>query len=633
MGAGKGKVVTIGKNKHFQKMSLGVKDSKIPSIEEFTKAAKLGEGISISNGKANVMGKEFTLDSFIRGVASLGENEYEGELGELALGDLLNGLTSLGVDVVTMNIDTEDSLNKRKVKGNNVADVVNNVTRQTVYPTYTALVDDYNVNPRIALELISNKLSNNIQGLNEDEEKFKNDLNYAKGKVNQLDSRTYITGNKMTAKDIHTAKGKNGLEPSITQFTDIVKSLSKTPELDINSFVPINDTELNNFLSKATYTVYSNDKIIGKYYYSEQDKDSIKATVDASYNILQALDDLRPKNKDTKRSPKKTIHLQPSRTQRGLQAYYTPASRSFTLTDSNIGTPIFGDEITTGYNSGYKGLGSTLIHEYGHYIDHVLRNTDKQRRNSFREKTKNMSAVSRYGNSNKEEAFAEAFVCYCTGCDYPHVAESYMQEFRQFMKDTGLTSYENSFKPGAKLKSKPKVKVVDKKVSEKETKKIVDDIFKTTPIEEPKPEPVKPKKPKKPEKPKEEPKPADRMTTLIAKYSKYKTTSTLTKDFKAGKISQAEYNHILNALGKNTKTVKEPTPVKKTPTKKQPTKTETKVKEETKSSVVPPTKEQKKPTTSKTTKKKNKQRVENTYSDMSVDDFNNAIDDLLNKYK
>lgn len=150
------------------------------------------------------------------------------------------------------------------------------------------------------------------------------------------------------------------------------------------------------------------------------------------------------------------------------------------------------------------------------------------------------------------------------------------------------------------------------------------------------------------ETPVEESKPVDRMGTLLAKYSKYKTTSTLTKDYKAGKITQAEYNSILNALGKNTKTVKAPTPPKpeapkvvatpeppkvKTPKPKaEKPKSTDKVKKETKKSAVAPTKEQKKPTTTKKTPTK-KSKVTNTYSDMSVDDFNNAIDDLLNKYK
>ena len=134
----------------------------------------------------------------------------------------------------------------------------------------------------------------------------------------------------------------------------------------------------------------------------------------------------------------------------------------------------------------------------------------------------------------------------------------------------------------------------------------------------------------KPKAPVEEPKPVDRLGDLVAKYSKYKTTSTLTKDYKSGKITQAEYNHVLNALGKNTKTAKAPT--KKVETV--PKATETKVKKETKKSTVAPTKEQKKPTTSKKVEpKKRKSNVKNTYSDMSADDFNSAVDDLLNRYK
>ena len=183
----------------------------------------------------------------------------------------------------------------------------------------------------------------------------------------------------------------------------------------------------------------------------------------------------------------------------------------------------------------------------------------------------------------------------------------------------------------------------------------------TPKVETPKVETPKVTKPKKPKAPKEtpapqpkpEPKPVDRLGDLVAKYSKYKTTSTLTKDYKAGKITQAEYDHVLNALGKNTKTAKAPTPPKseapkvvatpeppkvKTPKPKakpkaeKPKSTEAKVKKETKKSAVAPTKEQKKPTTTKKTPTK-KSRVKNTYSTMDEDKFNDILDGLLDKYK
>ena len=111
----------------------------------------------------------------------------------------------------------------------------------------------------------------------------------------------------------------------------------------------------------------------------------------------------------------------------------------------------------------------------------------------------------------------------------------------------------------------------------------------------------------------------------------------MTKDYKAGKISQTEYENVLNALGKNTKSVKEAEP----PKPKAPTKKTTSKKEDTPAKKTPtkkestPVKEQKKPTTSKKvepTKKKNGQKVTNTYSSVSVDDFNSAIDELLKKY-
>lgn len=600
--------------------------------------------------------KKYDLDTLIREVADLVDND-DSPLNDVKSGDLMTMMTDMGIDPVSTRIDMSDAKDKNKIFGDTVAEVVTRVTSSTVYDTYVTLVDDFKVKPQVAIELISNKLSsqtliNNVGTPSE----FKEDIAEYKNagfKVDKIDMNTYIVGDRVKAKDVLKAKGKDGIEPSISEFKNVVNGLNEN--LDTNSFTPISEKGLDTFLGKATYRVYQNDKIVGSYYYNENDKDSIKATIDASYSILQSLDDLRPKDVDTK-LPKKVLKLQPGRTQKGLQAFYTPMENSFTLTDSNIGQPLFGKPIDNGgFNVGYKGTGSTLIHEYGHYLECAIRHKDRKMMKAFKDKTVNKAAVSRYGGKNSQEAFAEAFVCYCTGCDYAHTGESYMQDFRQLMKDAGLTSYENAFNPSKfKAKTKPKetIKVVDKKVSKKETKKIVDDIFTTTPVEEPKvakpktpkvketpePKPPKvketpPKKAPKPKTPVEEPKPVDRMDTLIAKYSKYKTTSTLTKDYKAGKITQAEYNSILNALGKNTKTAKTPKPTK--PKADTPKSTETKVKKETKKSTVAPTKEQKKPTTTKKTptKKKNGQRVTNTYSDMGVDDFNNAIDDLLNRYK
>ena len=616
--------------------------------------------------------KKYDLDSLYREVASLMEKE-DTPLNDVKPGELLTLLSDMSVDLISSNVDFSASTKKNEVFGDTIAEVVNNATSRTVYDTYVKLVDDFMVKPQVAMELLSNKLSYqpalNLSGkpseFNEDLAEYKN----AGFRVENIAFNTYMVGDRVKAKDVLKSKGKDGLEPSNPEFKDVIKRLNKN--LDTNSFTPISEKGLDTFLGKATYTVYQNDKIVGSYYYDKYQKDSIKATMDASYSILQSLDDLRPKDIDVS-LPKKIIKLQPGRTQKGLQAFYTPMENSFTLTDSNIGTPIFGERINNNnFNIGYKGIGSTLIHEYGHYIDKALRRKDRKMMRDFFDRTVNMTAVSKYGNKLKEEAFAEAFVVYCHGCDYPEHAEPYMKEFRQLMKNMGLTSYENSFSPKAKPKKKPKetIKVIDKKVSKKETKKIADDIFTTTPVEptpkpktpkvketpEPKPPKVKetpPKKAPKPKAPVEEPKPVDRMSTLIAKYSKYKTTSTLTKDYKSGKITQSEYNSILNALGKNTKTVKTPEPPKvkepkavatpeppkvKTskPTKPKtdtPKSTETKVKKETKKSTVTPTKEPKKPTTTKKTPTK-KSRVKNTYSTMDEDKFNDILDGLLDKYK
>ena len=313
------------------------------------------------------------------------------------------------------------------------------------------------------------------------------------------------------------------------------------------------------------------------------------------------------------------------------------------LITNNVGNESFESNWNT-----VPGTIGVVAHEFGHAVEHyvseMLPNVDYYRDFGL---SCGSDSFSRYSRSMPSEAFAEAFSMYACGIEPQYGKKENWEKFRKKMKQYGFDKYEGSlakYVPDTYKKylydkfskdfkrsyivnideieetPKPKKSSVKKKVKDKvdnvRKQQAVEEIFKTTPVTE---------TPKKELKPKEEPKQEDRMATLIAKYSKYKTTSTLTKDYRAGKISQSEYNHILNALGKNTKSVKEAEP----PKPKAPTKKTTPKKEST------PVKEQKKPTTSKKvepTKKKNGQRVTNTYSDVGVDEFNKTIDDILNRY-
>lgn len=321
------------------------------------------------------------------------------------------------------------------------------------------------------------------------------------------------------------------------------------------------------------------------------------------------------------------------------------------------------DSFKRGWNAA-PGVIGVVAHEFGHAVEHYIAEiapkTDYYR--DFGLSVGFGEAFSEYSCSMDSEAFAEAFSMYACGIEPQRGRKENWEKFRKKMKQYGFDNYEgclSKYVPkdfqgylrpefakgttGVAPQPKPTKSSVKKKVKDRvdnvRKQQDIDEIFKLTPVGET--SEVKPKKEPKPKKeatkPKEEPKQEDHMATLIAKYSKYKTTSTLTKDYRAGKISQSEYNHILNALGKNTKSVKEAEPPKpKTPTKKTtPKKEDTPAKKTPTKKESTPVKEQKKPTTSKKvepTKRKNGQKVTNTYSSVSVDDFNSAIDELLKKY-
>ena len=339
-------------------------------------------------------------------------------------------------------------------------------------------------------------------------------------------------------------------------------------------------------------------------------------------------------------SERDTIYLNFYNTRLGIA---NDADMWNSLITNNIGNESFESNWNT-----VPGTIGVVAHEFGHAVEHyvseMLPNVDYYRDFGL---SCGSNSFSRYSRSMPSEAFAEAFSMYACGIEPQYGTKENWEKFRKKMKQYGFDKYEGSlakYVPDSHKKylyekfskdfrrsyivnfddiedtPKPKKSSVKKKVKDRvdnvRKQQAIDEIFKTTPVTE---------TPKKAPKPKEEPKQEDRMATLIAKYSKYKTTSTLTKDYKSGKITQTEYENVLNALGKNTKSVKEAEPPKPkaTPKKTSPKKDNT------------PVKEQKKPTTSKKvepTKKKNGQRVTNTYSDVGVDEFNKSIDDILKRY-
>ena len=96
------------------------------------------------------------------------------------------------------------------------------------------------------------------------------------------------------------------------------------------------------------------------------------------------------------------------------------------------------DYSRSGWNMGLGFPQSTIIHEFGHHIHHKVFNLSDGI-------VKGNSAVSSYGNANHMEAFAEAFTAYCYGVN-PLQGKEYYSNFKQVMKDNGLSGFEGIFK-------------------------------------------------------------------------------------------------------------------------------------------------------------------------------------------
>lgn len=77
--------------------------------------------------------------------------------------------------------------------------------------------------------------------------------------------------------------------------------------------------------------------------------------------------------------------------------------------------------------------------EFGHHIEDKIFNFDSGK------KIKGDNAVSVYGNTSYNEAFAESFVAYCLGIE-PNRGKEYHSNFKKLMSESGLSAYEGCVK-------------------------------------------------------------------------------------------------------------------------------------------------------------------------------------------
>lgn len=142
-----------------------------------------------------------------------------------------------------------------------------------------------------------------------------------------------------------------------------------------------------------------------------------------------------------------------------------PLLKSFGIRDMNQGNDggklggsyfRFGDTLTLDINSFGKPSGDSnlsswsvpsvvgygvahTMHEFGHHIEDKLFNFDSGK------KIKGDNAVSVYGNTSYNEAFAESFVAYCLGIE-PNRGKEYHSNFKKLMSESGLSAYEGCVK-------------------------------------------------------------------------------------------------------------------------------------------------------------------------------------------
>lgn len=112
-----------------------------------------------------------------------------------------------------------------------------------------------------------------------------------------------------------------------------------------------------------------------------------------------------------------------------LQLDYSSFKRS--MNDSNY----------TNWNvAGALGYGvTTVMHEFGHHVENTLFKFGSDKL------IKGKEAISIYGNTDSNEAFAESFAAYCLGIE-PTKGKEYHSNFKKLMKESGLSAFEGCVK-------------------------------------------------------------------------------------------------------------------------------------------------------------------------------------------
>lgn len=129
-----------------------------------------------------------------------------------------------------------------------------------------------------------------------------------------------------------------------------------------------------------------------------------------------------------------------------LKIYTQNGSRNIML-KTNIGSPLMRSNwsISTVLLTSAHG---SATHEFGHLIMSEIADSHKDRLLKFAKEVKEYSAVTEYGNTNHNEAFAEAFTAYAYGINaFSGIGKRYYDSFKTLMKDVG---YDKVFSSVAK---------------------------------------------------------------------------------------------------------------------------------------------------------------------------------------
>ena len=135
--------------------------------------------------------------------------------------------------------------------------------------------------------------------------------------------------------------------------------------------------------------------------------------------------------------------------EKALDVYYSSLERKEEV-KSNFNVTAFFN-----YNGSRFGNLSTSAHEFGHFVDFVykdkLGNTLSHK--ILADPKARKQAVSRYGNKNELEAFAEAFTLYCYGVGETKLGNPYYQEFKRVMQKEGLSAFNGCLVPSTNGKA------------------------------------------------------------------------------------------------------------------------------------------------------------------------------------